>query len=183
MSKVTQKDIEKAAHKGFQIAEEVMSAFGDKKKHPPAAASKDPFLGLKFWVEIDGIHVAGFSECSGFHIETEVMEYAEGGWNNYTHKLPVRTKYSNIVLKRGLDPGSDLYTWFVDTINGYNVKRKNITISIYKPNGDLAQSWAIREAYPVKWSCPDLRTDAGATAVESVEIAHSGLTLMPKRLG
>ncbi len=27
--------------------------------------SKDPHLGLRFWVEVGGIEVAGFSECSG----------------------------------------------------------------------------------------------------------------------
>ena len=37
--------------------------------------------------------------------------------------------------------------------------------------------WDLREAYPVKWVGPDLKTDAGAITVETLEIAHSGLNV------
>lgn len=143
--------------------------------------TKDTLVGLKFWVEIEGVQVAGFSECSGLSAETEVFEYAEGGWNYHTHKLPVRTKYSNITLKRGLDPGATLEEWFLKSLNGNSIKRKNVTISLYKPNGQVARTWHLRGAYPVKWSGPDLRTDAGAAALESVEFAHDGFLSMPTR--
>ena len=136
---------------------------------------RDPHLGLRFWIQIDGIEIAGFSECSGLNFETEVFEYAEGGLNTYTHKLPVRTKYSNLVLKRGMDLGQDLYRWYTSTIGG-NMTRKNVSIILYGPKGgDPVKQWDFQGAYPVKWSGPDLRTDAGAVAVETLEIAHHGL--------
>lgn len=136
---------------------------------------KDPHLGLRFWIQIDGIEIAGFSECSGLNIETEVFEYAEGGLNTYTHKLPVRTKYANIVLKRGLDPGQDLYRWYVSSLDGAT-KRKNVSIIVYgQMGGDPVKQWDFQGAYPVKWTGPDLRVDSAAIAVETLEIAHSGL--------
>jgi len=159
--------------------------------------SKDPYLGMRFWVAIDGIQVAGFSECSAITVETEVFEYAEGGLNTYTHKLPVRTKYGNITLKRGLDPGHDLYSWYLSTLDG-SATRKNITISVYpfikdhKPNESIGdptpvEQWLLYRAFPVKWTGPDLKAETGTIAVETLEFAHEGIlndkNEMPKSSG
>lgn len=137
---------------------------------------KDPHLGLRFWVQIQGVEIAGFSECTGLSVETEVTEYAEGGNNTFTHKLPGRAKYSNITLRRGIDPGQDLFRWFVAAMDGVPNKRKNISIMVYGPKGGApVKQWDLLQAYPVKWSGPDMKTDAGATAVETLEFAHHGL--------
>ena len=48
--------------------------------------------------------VAGFSECSGLDVTLEVMEYKEGGVNDYVHKFPTRASHSNLTLKRRTDP-------------------------------------------------------------------------------
>lgn len=136
--------------------------------------SRDAYLGLRFWVDISSVHVAEFSECSGLTIETEVFEYAEGGLNTYTHKLPVRTKYGNITLKRGIDEGQDLYRWYMDTVNK-KITRRNISILIYDTKGKVVRRWDLQNAFPVKWTGPDLKADAGAVAVETVEFAHEGI--------
>jgi phage tail-like protein len=139
------------------------------------ARGGDPHLGLRFWIELNGIEVAGFTDCSGLSVETEVMEYNEGGWNAFTHKLPVRVKYSNVTLKRGLNAGRELYDWVEKGLNGNPVPRRSITINIYDPAGKQVRQWVLREAYPVKWSAPDLKTDAGAVTIESLEFAHHGI--------
>lgn len=140
---------------------------------------KDHHLGLRFWIEMDGMEIAGFSDCSGLSVEREVMEYAEGGWNLYTHKLPGRFKYGNITLKRGLDTTLDLFSWYQDSIQAEPTAkriRKNISIIVYGPkSGDVVYRWNLQEAFPVKWIGPELKTDAGAVAIESLEIAHNGL--------
>ncbi len=140
---------------------------------------KDPYIGLSFWVEIDSLQIAGFSECSGISIETEVYEYSEGGLNVHTHKLPVRTKYANITLKRGIDAGQDLYKWYMSNLDGNPKKRKNITIQIFgqKPGGKAVKQWDLIDAWPVKWTGPDLKSEAGATAIETVEFAHNGINV------
>lgn len=136
---------------------------------------RDEHIGLRFWVQIDGIEVAGFCECSPITIETETFDYAEGGLNTYVHRLPVRTKYGNITLKRGLDPGRDLFRWFMATLNG-RTDRKNVTISIYGPQGNTpVEQWHLRGAYPVKWTGPDLKTETGAVAIETLEFAYESL--------
>ena len=48
----------------------------------------DPYRNFRFLVEIDGIVQAGFSECSGFGSDVEVVEYREGGEPSTVRKLP-----------------------------------------------------------------------------------------------
>jgi len=140
--------------------------------------AKDPHLGLRFWVQMDGIEIAGFSECSAPTVETEVFEYTEGGLNTHTHKLPVRTKYGNITLKRGIDVGQDLYRWYESSVDA-RAKRKNVSILVYgpMPGQRPVKRYNLRRAWPVKWSGPDLKSDAGAVAVETIELAHEGFTV------
>jgi phage tail-like protein len=153
----------------------------DSRPAPPEKPrGKDSHIGLRFWIQLGQVEIAGFKECSPLIVETEMFEYPEGGLNTYTHKLPVRTKYSNITLKRGIDEGQDLYQWYVKVVQG-QIKRQNISIIVYDSTGKEVRKWDLQNAYPCKWTGPDLKTDAGAIAVESLEIAHEGLlpTSMP----
>ena len=36
--------------------------------------------------------------------------------------------------------------------------------------------WEIREAMPVRWAGPELTADEGAVAIETLELAHHGLS-------
>ena len=103
-------------------------------------------------------------------IETETFEYAEGGLNTYTHKLPVRVKYENITLKRGLDSGRDLFDWYWRASQG-QIVRQPISIIVYDSLGAIVQKWDLQNAFPCKWNGPDLQSEQGAIAIESVEIA------------
>lgn len=143
---------------------------------PPAKVvrGKDPYLGLRFSLQLGQIEVAWFRECSPIVIETEMFEYPEGGNNTYTHKLPVRTKYSNITLKRGMDDTQSLYNWFVKASSG-QIVRQNISIIIYDSQQNIKQRWDLQNAYPCKWTGPELKAESGAIAIETLEIAHEGL--------
>jgi phage tail-like protein len=83
-------------------------------------------------------------------------------------------KHKNITLKRGLDEGQDLYRWYLRAING-EIQRQNISIIIYDSLGKQVRKWDLQNAFPCKWSGPDLKADHGAVAVETVEIAYEGL--------
>ena len=54
---------------------------------------------------------ARFQSVSGLSVEYEMEEFREGGENRFTHKLPVRTKYADLVLKRGMLTDSDVIKW------------------------------------------------------------------------
>lgn len=138
---------------------------------------KHVHLNFHFWVQIDGVNVAGFTDCSGLTVETEVFEYPEGGLNTHTHKLPVRSKYGNITLKHGLDPGEDLLKWYKDNLDGLPNGRKNVSIILYGQQPGVVKQWDLIDAWPVKWTGPDLKADQASAAIEALEIAHNGLNV------
>lgn len=136
----------------------------------------DPYLSFNFFVEIEGLIVGGFSEVSGLQVETQVHDYQEGGQNEYVHRLPGPARYpSNLILKRGLTDIETLWSWHQDVVAG-KIERRNGTVYLLDRMGTPAMWWDFKEAYPAKWSGPDLRADSGAVAVETVELVHRGLS-------
>src|SRR5918994_1514646 len=71
----------------------------------------DPVGELRFKVELPGVDLGRFRECTGLAAEIEVKDYNEGGVNDRVHKLPTRMKYPNLVLKRGVTYEDALLKW------------------------------------------------------------------------
>jgi phage tail-like protein len=135
----------------------------------------DPFHVFNFFVEVEGLLVAGFSECSGLQVETEVQEYAEGGLNDYTHHFRGRTKYGPLILKRGLTLNNQLWRWHQEVIGG-KFERKNGTIYLLDKTHIPVTWWNFKKAFPAKWTGPELRANSTDVAIESVELIHQGLS-------
>ena len=141
---------------------------------PTGDRKKDPYLSFRFLVEIKGLIKGGFSEVSGLQAETEFEEIREGGVNDYVHKLPKITKYPNITLKRGIIDSDVLWKWHQDVVNG-KVERKTVFIILKDSEGNEKWRWEFDDAYPVKWTGPDLKADSSTVAVETLELAHNGM--------
>lgn len=141
--------------------------------------SVDPFQAFNFLIEIEGILVGGFSECSGLQVETEYFDYREGGMNEYVHRFIGPTRYQPIILKHGLTFLIDgLWKWHQEVTQGIdtgNFKRRNGTIYLLNKEKIQMKSWNFKDAFPYKWTGPELRADSGNVAFESVELAHRGL--------
>ncbi len=136
----------------------------------------DPYVRFNFLVEIEGLLVGGFTEVTGLQIETEVQDYREGGLNEYIHKLAGPTRYpSNLILKHGLTDIETLWSWHQDVTQG-TIKRRNGTIYLLDNRRLPAMWWDFMEAYPVKWTGPELRADSNTVAVETVELVHKGIS-------
>jgi phage tail-like protein len=134
----------------------------------------DPYGGFRFVVEIGSTKVGGFSQVSGLERDTTFEDFREGGVNDFTHKLATVTKYPSLTLRRGIADKTDLWQWHQDVING-NIQRQDISV-ILRDYGDADRwRWVFQNAYPVKWSGPDLNASNNAVAVEAVEFAHQGM--------
>jgi len=139
------------------------------------AERKDPLAGFRFRIELDGLVVGGFTEVSGLQAEMETEDYREGGVNDYVHKLPKLTKYPNMSLKRGLTSSDELWNWFRDSKNG-KIKRRNGSLIVLDASGNESWRWNFSQAYPVKWAGPELRSDSGSVAFETIELVHNGFS-------
>lgn len=140
-----------------------------------AVDRNDPYLGFNFVVEIQGLQVAGFTEVSGLQVEVEVQEYREGGLNTHLHRLPGPARYpTNLVLRRGLVK-DDLWRWHQEVVKG-QVTRHNGSLILRDAAGKERWRWNFEQAYPVRWSGPDLRAQSAEVAVEVIELAHRGIS-------
>lgn len=126
----------------------------------------------RFYVELEGLAEAAFSECSGLQVETEVFEWEEGGLNGFRHRLPGRTKFQNLVLKRGVAT-ANLWKWYYEAIGG-KIVRKTLSVILCGYGGMAEVRWNFTGAVPVKWSGPSFRTGSTEAAVETLELAHHG---------
>lgn len=136
----------------------------------------DPYLGYNFFVEIRGLIVGGFREVRGLEASVEVKEHAEGGRNEYVHKLPGPTRYPSLVLSRGLTDLDMMWGWFEAVSRGV-IQRRNMTIMLLDQEYMPAMWWNVKGALPVKWVGPQLNAAGGTeVATESIELVHRGIT-------
>jgi phage tail-like protein len=119
---------------------------------------------------------AAFQSVSGLSGELEVMTYAEGGVNDHLHQLPVRHNWSRITLKRGIVLGGGLWDWYEAGLHDPLGSRRDGSIILISMQGIPMMAWQFNAGLAAKWSGPDLDALTGNLAMESLEIAHQGLT-------
>lgn len=141
---------------------------------PDAGSRTDPATAFRFTVRFDNFPPGGFTDCSGLSMETEVLDYREGGVNTHVWKFATRSKQMNLTLKRGI-VNKELWDWYQE-INRGVMHFRNGSILVHDPSGsnDLIE-FQILLAFPIKWVGPELSASGNTIAVETVEFAHQGL--------
>lgn len=135
-----------------------------------------PQAKFRYKVEIDGLEAGGFSEATGFDASIDVIEYREGDMTAETPmKIAGLKKYGNITLKQGLTDSRVMYDWLAAGVNG-EVQRKTLTLTLLNDTQAPAASWQIINAWPTKYTAPDFNATASEVAIETLEIAHEGMT-------
>ncbi len=136
-----------------------------------------PLPVFHFQVEWGGTKL-GFSEVTGLNFEVQVIEYRHGLSPEYsTIKMPGMPKYGNLTLKRGVIQGdNEFYDW-INEVKLNKIDRRDITISLLNEDHDPVMTWSVRNAWPTKITSPDLKASGNEVAIESIEIAHEGITI------
>ena len=143
-----------------------------------------PFAG-KFVFTVDGVEIGAFTEVSGLSVEVEVEELPEGGQNEFVHKLPGRTKWPPLVLKRGVTDSDGLFEWFAKSSGegfsaaGDQVERLNGDVVLLDASGAPVRRWTFTGAFPVKWTGPTFAASSSDVASEELEIVHHGFRPSP----
>jgi phage tail-like protein len=127
-----------------------------------------------FVISVPDIDTIGqFSQCSGLEMSFEMFEYAEGGNNDFVHKLPGRLRFPNLILTRGLTNSQALLQWFAQTKTQAQTKQVTLTVK----SGTDQRVFTFGDAFPVRWTGPSFDSNQMGLGTETLEIAHSGLTL------
>lgn len=136
-----------------------------------------PVPKFHFLVEWGGARI-GFTEVSGLEVSTDVIEYREGSSPVYSKvKMPGMQKFANITLKRGTFKGdNEFYDWW-NTVALNTIERRDVTISLLNENHEPVVVWKVSNAFPTKVQSTDLKADGNEVAIETIELAHEGLTI------
>jgi phage tail-like protein len=139
---------------------------------PPVQHAKN------FRVEFQGLNVTlgYFTQVTGMSSQTDVLEYAEGGQNTFVHRLPTRIKQGNITLKRGvISSETTLVDWYQKVVA--QVQPVTLVVTLLDTEDKPVRVWNFANAYPVKWTGGDLNAGGTEMMTESLEVAHSGMTV------
>lgn len=157
-----------------------------------AAFSQDPTPTYLFSVEITGLTVGLFTECSGIGAKRKVEPVREGGLNDKVYMVAGPLEFDNITLKRGLTVSRTLWDWLLTGLYDFNVKRVNLSIIQIAPGMNKAATaenttaggygvikrWNVENAFPVSWKLSDLSVgNTTSVVIESLELAHEGISL------
>jgi phage tail-like protein len=120
---------------------------------------------------------ASFQEVTGIESQFDVEEVREGGENRFIHRLPRYTKYSNLVLKRGVVTKlSFLAEWFGLTIGSslsLPIVPLNVLVMLLNDEGWPVIAWFFASAYPVRWEIAPLDSMDNKILTERLEFSYN----------
>jgi phage tail-like protein len=140
-------------------------------------AQSYPISLFHFQVDWGGSRI-GFTEVSGLTVELQTIDYREGDAQEYqVTKMPGIPQFSNITMKRGIARADDDFVTWMSTVRMNNIERRDLTISLLNEEHSPVVTWKVKEAFPVKVEGPTLNSTGNEVAIESIELAHEGLTI------
>jgi|SRR5690349_19574937 phage tail-like protein len=136
-----------------------------------------PLPKFHFEVQWGGARI-GFTEISGLDVETEVIEYRDGALPEFSKmKIPGMQKFANVTMKRGVFASdNDYFNWW-NTVSLNTIERRDVTVSLLNEAHEPVMVWKIKNAWPTKIASTDLKADGNEIAIESIELAHDGLSI------
>jgi phage tail-like protein len=117
-----------------------------------------------------------FKEVSGITVNIKTEELKEGGENRYSYRVPGRTDYKNLVLKRGYISGkSELADWTIQRMESTlaeKVTTKHLMVSLLDSESEIITSWFFYNAWPVKSEISSLDAMENKYLVETMEFSY-----------
>lgn len=136
----------------------------------------------KFYFSVKwGATEISFQEVSGLDAQSEEIKYRHGNSKSFAViKMPGMMKYGNVTMKKGVfKDDNQFYEWLMK-IKMNLIERVSVIISLLDQEGNPVMVWTLANAWPTKISSTDLKSEGNEVAIETIEIAHEGLTIEKK---
>lgn len=149
------------------------------------------FVPFRFEVNLyweDTLLCSGrFSEVSGIEFTMEPRAISEGGRNWGELQRVGQTKFSPVVLKRGVTNLNDLWLWFEAVNRGADYSSR-VEGEIIVMGSELEQGeakpimlWWLTGVLPTRFKSADLSSTASQVAIEELTLVHEGMSLYTQR--
>jgi len=137
--------------------------------------------------------IGGFTTISGLAINTQAIQYREGGFNTTVHQIPGMTTFNPITFSRGVIYGSDqAITWMRGMFSaaagaGLNTGTKGFRVDIaitvnQHPNTNVTTDtpqmvFKVHNAWITGLNYTDLDATNGSILFETMQVVHEGLSV------
>lgn len=134
----------------------------------PNSRPFDHLYSGKFKIEIEGVTQGAFAAVDGIESTTDVLTFVDGS-DVTVRKRPGHTRYSNIVLTRGLLINTELWDWYKAVVDG-KIERKAGSIIVCGDDGNEKFRYNFFEAWPCRWKSLVMHANVPDTLVEEIEL-------------
>ena len=149
----------------------------DGSKQSPDIWPVPKFRFVVMW----GKQKMSFQEVSGLDAEAQIIEYRAGDTKAAAAmKMPGLQKFSNVTMKKGVFKDDNKFWEWFDKIKTNTIERIAVTITLQDEANNSVMVWTLANAWPTKITGTDLKAQGNEVAVETIEIAHEGLTISLK---
>lgn len=135
------------------------------------------YQSFRFKVEVDGVLSAAFARVSGLGMRVETAPYRVGtDKSTSATDIPGLTNYDHVRLERGVVGDYDMLNWILSVCSDGNRPtgdrmRRQVTLTILKPDGKDGPRWFLGDALPVAYSLSDLDSSYGEVLLETLELS------------
>ena len=118
-----------------------------------------------------------FQSVSGLTATMQTETLKEGGENRFSHELPIRSQFSDLVLKRGVLTSSDVIKWCRDALETFSFKPTTVLVHLLNDKHEPLITWNVVHAWPKKWSIADLNAEQNSVLIETLELSYNYFTV------
>ena len=125
--------------------------------------ASEPFLNMRFRVEIEGMRETGVLEV--------VFPAARLGRQA---KDGIRARYGTMLLKRGVSRSQEWYAWWDQARRVRKTPARSVTVTLLDEAGSSARRWTFRNTRPVAYSLSNLNALGHEALTETLELSVGG---------
>ncbi|HEX3908005.1 MAG TPA: phage tail protein [Mycobacteriales bacterium] len=146
-----------------------------------------PFTAFRFEVVLDldqptpGLDSplcdAAFAECEGLEMSMEPKTIESASVTNAQQYVIGKTKYGQVILKRGMTSNLQLWQWFSLGTRPGSVLTAHGQITLWDSTGSPALQVNLAGCLPVRMRAPALNAASGLVAVEELSLVCAQMTM------
>jgi phage tail-like protein len=122
--------------------------------------------------------VMSFQEVSGLDVEAQPIEYRHGESPVFqVIKMPGLGGSGHVTMRKGVFKSDNKFRDWFNQVKMNTIKPVPITISLLDETGAPMMVWKLANAWPTKITGTDLKSDGNEVAIETMELAHEGITI------
>ncbi len=135
-----------------------------------------PYPGINFLVDLGtGTSDASTAGTTQVHLpeaRIDVLEYRNGSdKESNPRQLQALSRYTPLILRRGLIGSLDWYEWWNQLRNGDVTARRNITLQLLSEDRSaVVMTWRFRNARPSNWHVSAFDALNAGTLIETLEV-------------